>query len=258
MALLHNIILRGLNSILLIAPHIPSPPTSTPSYSLPQDVTDFLAYCQCFSTVLRSHHAAEESVYFPLLESMISVPKFKGTADKNHDEHESFLKGLRDFDTCVNGILEDKEEWKGEKLVRKVEGFAGDLHRHLVHEVEVLASLEADPAIDWVALGRAMADVKEVPFLITNSDVTYEGGIHGARFPPFPWFVHEIFRWIYLPRLKGAWRFSSCDDYGMPRELPFVGVGISKFHFRTPSTLLARDFILFYFAVASSHVCSHS
>lgn len=164
---------------------------------------------------------------------MISKSEFKGTADKNHDEHESFLKGLAAFDTCVNGILEYKEEWRGGKLVEKVEGFAGDLHRHLVHEVEVLVSLEADPTIDWIALGRAMADaskksadrVKEVPFLITNSDVTYEGGIHGARFPPFPWFVHEIFRWIYVPKLKGAWMFSSCDDYGVPRELPFVGQG---------------------------------
>lgn len=66
------------------------------------------------------------------------------------------------------------------------------------------------------------AKVKEVPFIITNSDVTYEDGIHGPRFPPFPWLVGQIFRWVYIPQLKGAWRFSSCDDYGVPKELPFV------------------------------------
>lgn len=57
---------------------------------------------------------------------------------------------------------------------------------------------------------------------MTNSDVTYESGIHGDRFPPFPWLVGQLFRWWYVPRLRGAWRFSSCDDYGMPKQLPFA------------------------------------
>lgn len=64
--------------------------------------------------------------------------------------------------------------------------------------------------------------VREVPFLIVNSDVTYEDGIHGARFPPFPWAVHQIFRWVYIPQLKAAWIFASCDDWGMPKELAYA------------------------------------
>jgi len=71
-------------------------------------------------------------------------------------------------------------------------------------------------------LNLTMIQAREVPFLIVNADVTYEGGIHGPRFPPFPWFVGQIFRWWYVPQLKGAWRFASCDDYGMPKELPFA------------------------------------
>lgn len=49
-----------------------------------------------------------------------------------------------------------------------------------------------------------------------------EDGIHRATWPPMPWFVQVMFRWRYIPLHKGAWRFSSCDQYGYPKELPFV------------------------------------
>lgn len=62
----------------------------------------------------------------------------------------------------------------------------------------------------------------EVPFIMTNIDVTFEGGLHSDRWPPFPWFAGLLFRWLFVPKNKNAWRFSTCDPKGNPRELLFV------------------------------------
>lgn len=58
--------------------------------------------------------------------------------------------------------------------------------------------------------------------IMTDFDVPFEREYHSAVWPPLPWFVAMMFRWLYLPKHKGAWRFSSCDWYGYPKELEFV------------------------------------
>lgn len=67
-----------------------------------------------------------------------------------------------------------------------------------------------------------MRQILEVPCILTNMELYAEDGIHRATWPPMPWFVLVMFRWRYIPLHKGAWRFSSCDQYGYPKELPFV------------------------------------
>ncbi|CAD6443238.1 b1b05159-2bf5-4807-bf1c-276728322fec [Sclerotinia trifoliorum] len=217
MALVHNILLRGLNSIYLQAANVKE--TS--------DISDFMKFCDAWSSNLHSHHAAEETVYFKMLDEQSSRD---GVFIANHTEHEKFLPGLFAFDLYVSGVKDNAKPYDGLKLTELIDVFGTDLENHLHHEIAVLEDLEKDASINWEKCGKAMAQyskkhadkVRDVPFLITNSDVTYESGIHGPRFPPFPWFVGLIFRWIYIPKLKGAWRFSSCDDYGIPKELPFA------------------------------------
>jgi len=224
MVLLHNVLLRGLNSIYLQAPFITSP----------SDVHDFAIFCDAWSCVLHSHHAAEETVYFPLLEEQCSAAN-KGVMAKNHDDHETFLPGLLAYDVYVSGVKDDGKPFDGAKLKSLIDDFAPALESHLNNEIKLLESLADDKSVDWDSAGKAMAAyskknadrIREVPFLITNSDVTYEDGVSGPRFPPFPWFVGQIFRWVYIPHLKNAWRFSCCDDYGVPKELPFIKEGPS-------------------------------
>lgn len=193
-----------------------------------------MSFCDAWSCVLHSHHKTEEEVYFPLLESMCSENK-KGVESKNHDEHETFLPGLVSFDAFVASWKDGEREegkigWDGKVLKDLMDDFGPKLALHLKNEIALLESLASDEAIDWSLLGKTMAAhskkvadrVREVPFLIVNSDVTYEGGIHGARFPPFPWAVHQIFRWVYIPQLKAAWIFASCDDWGVPKDLSLV------------------------------------
>ena len=62
-----------------------------------------------------------------------------------------------------------------------------------------------------------------LPIMLTNGDNTWEKGIHDAYWPPFPWFVGLIFKYVYVPKHKGVWRFSSADSNGTPRKLMFLG-----------------------------------
>ena len=77
MVIVHNIIIRGLNSIYIQAPHVK-----------PGDYADFIGYCLCLSAVLHSHHHGEESIIFPGIEEGSGV---KGIMDVNLVQHGSFL-----------------------------------------------------------------------------------------------------------------------------------------------------------------------
>ncbi len=67
MALVHNIVIRGLNSIYLQAPHIK-----------PVDEKSFCRYIACWYTLLHGHHHGEETMFFPAVEEMTGV---KGIMD---------------------------------------------------------------------------------------------------------------------------------------------------------------------------------
>lgn len=56
---------------------------------------------------------------------------------------------------------------------------------------------------------------------LTNHDKTFEGGIHEG-WPPAPWLAMLMLRWLFVPVNRRLWRFSACDSYGRPKELPFA------------------------------------
>jgi hemerythrin-like domain-containing protein len=143
MALIHNILLRGLNCIYLQAPNI----------SDPSDIQDFMSFCDAWSCTLHSHHKTEETVYFPLLEQQC---KEKGVQARNHAEHETFLQGLLVFDVFFTEVR-DNGEYDGTKLVKLIDSFGPALETHLKNEIGLLLSLEKDAQIDWDLLGKTMA-----------------------------------------------------------------------------------------------------
>jgi hypothetical protein len=53
-------------------------------------------------------------------------------------------------------------------------------------------------------------------------DITYESNLHKDTWPPIPKFALLVFRFFYIPKHKGAWRFGSCDYTGRPKELPLA------------------------------------
>lgn len=72
MALLHNAVFRGYNSIYLQAPHV-------------KDVEkdDFVGYCLTWFKFVKSHHDDEEQTLFPKVEALLDANVFEDT----HKEH---------------------------------------------------------------------------------------------------------------------------------------------------------------------------
>ena len=68
MALGHNVIIHGLNSIYKHAPYIG-----------PQEAVDFVAYRKCWHDVLGAHHRMEEIAPFPAIEEKTGIKGYHGS-----------------------------------------------------------------------------------------------------------------------------------------------------------------------------------
>lgn len=130
MALAHNGILRGLNSICLQATHIPQGDMNT--------VRDFLTYCQCWCESMHHHHDAEEQTFFPSIEQISGVP---GLMEQNKEQHRAFTPGFEQFQEYVRTCR--PEHYQGERIKSLIEAFAEPLTQHLHDEIESLRALDA-------------------------------------------------------------------------------------------------------------------
>ncbi|CZR62178.1 uncharacterized protein PAC_12075 [Phialocephala subalpina] len=220
MALIHNVFIRILNCIYLQAPNI--------SPSNPKDVKDFAIFMRAWCITIHEHHGNEEKYFFPWLEKEIGK---EGFMEKNVVQHHAFNPGLEKFENYVESLREGKEEFDGERVVSLIDGFGTTLTDHLKDEIVTFEALEEyEGVIDWKAWNQMLQDIAlktadtayEIPVVMTNFDVPFEAPYHQAVWPTIPWYAMIVFRWVYIPRNKGAWRFSCCDSYGIPKELEFV------------------------------------
>lgn len=129
MALAHNGIMRGLNSIYLQAPHIPRDDLTT--------IRDFLTYCQCWCESMHHHHDSEEEIFFPSIEQISGV---QGLMEQNVEQHRAFTPGFERFQKYAQTCL--PKDYHGGKLRNLIEDFAGPLTQHLRDEVETLRGLD--------------------------------------------------------------------------------------------------------------------
>ena len=60
-----------------------------------------------------------------------------------------------------------------------------------------------------------------MPLMIQGHDKTFDDNIY-ALWPPAPWFVKLLLKWLLVPKHKDWWYFAPCDVDGKPRELPFA------------------------------------
>ena len=132
MALAHNGILRGLNSIYLQAPHIPGGSKNGEAI-----VQDFLTYIQCWCESMHHHHDAEEKLFFPSIEQISTVP---GIMQQNIEQHRAFTPGFEQFQEYARTCL--PREYDGGKIQSLIEGFAEPLTQHLSDEVDTLRGLD--------------------------------------------------------------------------------------------------------------------
>lgn len=76
MCVVHNAMVRGLNSIVIQGPNIQ-----------PADYTDFIGYSLCWHAVVHEHHTSEEDQFFPDIEKAVGE---KGLLDSNVEEHRKY------------------------------------------------------------------------------------------------------------------------------------------------------------------------
>ncbi|KAJ9603814.1 hypothetical protein H2200_012000 [Cladophialophora chaetospira] len=130
MALAHNGILRGLNSIYLQSTHLPHDDLAT--------IRDFLIYCQCWSESMHHHHDAEEEIFFPNIEQISNTP---GLMERNIEQHRAFTPGFDLFQEYARTCA--PKDYDGQKMRKLIEDFAEPLTRHLHDEIETLRALNA-------------------------------------------------------------------------------------------------------------------
>lgn len=137
MTLVHNFIIRGLNSIYLQAPNIKQE----------KDIADFLTYMYSWSLLVHMHHENEELVCFPLLEKDIGIT---GYMEKNVDQHKLFGPGLTAFDGYITAVKDKKEVYDGAKVCLIIDSFGQVFTTHLTEEIGTLLELEKfGTKIDW-------------------------------------------------------------------------------------------------------------
>ncbi|KAK1498028.1 hemerythrin HHE cation binding domain-containing protein [Colletotrichum tamarilloi] len=204
MTIIHNLILRIINTVYLQCINVEKSPN---------DVQDFVSYAIEWSKMVEEHHETEETEVFPEIEQLAGVP---GLMRANVAQHEAFHDGLHAYMGYLDKVQKGEEAYSGGKLKSIIDSFMPVLREHLSDEIDSLLKLnEYDRNWDeWYEklmkklLGR-MGDPK------------LKEGVH-AWWPPVPWIAFLMMRWLYIPAHKNWWRFSSCDDRGAPRELPFA------------------------------------
>ncbi|KAG8162654.1 hypothetical protein KVR01_007132 [Diaporthe batatas] len=216
MAHVHNVLIRGLNSIVQQAPYVKAP----------KDCRDLLSYVASWVKMVEHHHDTEESFIFP------EVEKFAGTTglmDAPKHQHELFHDGLERLLKYAQSTQPERYKWEGRGGMKEiVDSFSKELMDHLYAEVDLFLSLKD---LDSAGLrktwdqGEAIAARQTnfgllttvFPCVLGNADKTYEGG---HEFPPLPRVLPYIVKYA-LGAGNGAWRFNSCDFFGRPRPLAF-------------------------------------
>ncbi len=128
MAIVHNMIVLGLNAIYLQAPHIK-----------PADEKGFLNLIRIWYELLHRHHSDEEENFFPFVEALAGV---KGIMNANVEQHHAFHKPLEAFHACFEAFAAGTDRYDGNKLVGLIDAFGMMLTQHLADEIPTLQGLK--------------------------------------------------------------------------------------------------------------------
>ncbi|KAI0882619.1 uncharacterized protein GGS22DRAFT_169896 [Annulohypoxylon maeteangense] len=224
MAHAHNVLIRGLNSILQQAPYVP---TSTEKNYNAQDVKDLLFYVKSWTKTTSHHHWLEESFIFPEIEKFSGKP---GLLDGPKNQHELFHGGIERLLAYASTTTPEEYRWEGVGGMKEIiDSFSKHLTDHLYAEIDVCLGMKA---LDSAGLKKTWDQAEKVaqqsgnlgllydifPCVLGTADKTYEGG---NPFPPFPWFIPYLVKYWFAAG-NGCWRFNPCDWWGKPQPLAFI------------------------------------
>jgi hemerythrin-like domain-containing protein len=242
MSIIHNIIIRSLNSIIQQGPYIPD--ATKPDYN-PQDVRDLLFYTKTWCRNLDHHHHIEKTTFFPLVEQATGIV---GLMDDLEVEHEEFHPGVIALQQYVEHVYERPQIYRWATMRTTIRAFAPALINHLHAEIDFLLNMDkfegadlrqcwmesskvaekVDNTSDFVSLAPAIlmldsgTDTSQfdfLPFVLGNADKTHDGG---NNFPLVAKPVRHAMQHWFAKRHRGAWRFNTCDYYGRPQPLQMI------------------------------------
>ena len=95
MCVVHNALLRGLNSIYIQGPNIQ-----------PVAYIDFIGYSLCWHSVVHEHHTSEEDQFFPEIEDAVGE---KGLLDGNVQQHSKYDEFLRYMSFMIDVIVRGQD-----------------------------------------------------------------------------------------------------------------------------------------------------
>lgn len=151
MALAHNIIIRGLNSVYVQAPYVKL-----------EDQHAFLLYARNLFHMLAVHHDSEEDNFFPAVERMAGEPGIMAT---NVAQHESFHAGIEALMAYVKKALDGAEPYDGRRVVELIDAFGSTLVGHLTAEIQTLLDLKRYGAEKMKGLPKALFDDGQANFV---------------------------------------------------------------------------------------------
>lgn len=142
MTVIHNLLLRGINSIYNQCLGVSEKGTD-------KDKLDFVNYAYQWVDMLEEHHQAEEEQFFPQMGELAGVP---GLMDSSVEQHQLFHHGLEKFQTYLNEVKAGSAVFDGQTLKDIVDEFMPILRAHLDDEIDALVALEKyDDKCDWAA-----------------------------------------------------------------------------------------------------------
>lgn len=117
MSLIHNVIIRGLNSIWINAPLVKK-----------EDEVAFAGYTLAWIELLDHHHHGEETIIFPFFQTKLDMTP-------NVDQHAAFLDHVNALKDYMQKVFEGKAEYDSDKTRELVHSFGDILVGHLNDEV---------------------------------------------------------------------------------------------------------------------------
>jgi hemerythrin-like domain-containing protein len=144
MAAVHNLILRGLNSIYLQAPHLHQP----------ADIADLLLYITSWGSTVHHHHSLEESLFFPVIDALAKDTGVEESLmNANIDQHHLFEPKFEETLAWVKEVKDGRQDFDAKVLLELIDGFAPVLTQHLHDEIDTLMRLEK---LDGVKVKKAL------------------------------------------------------------------------------------------------------
>ncbi|KAG8927455.1 hypothetical protein FRC01_007467 [Tulasnella sp. 417] len=206
MAILHNIILRGFNSMIYYSGEITA---GTKKY------TSFLNYCNEVINFVHHHHSIEETLFFPWLETKLG----EGAMGGNLEGHEKFRAPLAAFEELLANLRSGKATWDLETFRKSLYDLVEVLRPHLEEEIE---TLRPEKLKDHVPAGefrekekeaekqimKETSLIRDIPIFFINGD-----GVNGAWFPPLPAPIAFLAKYPLWSIHSDWWVFGSCDKH---------------------------------------------